>query len=193
MVGQCAIASAKRQGATRVLVVDGIRDRPDVARSQNAETIDFNAEDPVEVVRDLTGEIGVDRVIDAVGVDAQPPKQGPAAENLPADTDTFESERRSAAPEGDTSGDQWIPGDAPSLAVRWAVQAVAKAGSVGVIGLYPPTLEAFPFGEAMNRNLTIQAGNCNPTGDTCRGCSMVLAYPDFDQRHVGWLKTVVPM
>lgn len=214
IVGQCAIASAKLQGAARVLVVDGVADRLDAARRQNAETIDFNAEDPVEVVRELTGGIGVDRVIDAVGVDAQRPKQGPAAQNLPTDPGTFETERRAAAPEGDTSGNQWVPGDAPSLVARWAVQAVAKAGTVGVIGVYPPTFEAFPFGEAMNRNLTIQAGNCNHRryvpellGMVARGdidpsafitqltdpMSMVDAYRDFDQRHEGWLKTVVPM
>ncbi|MDO0975423.1 alcohol dehydrogenase catalytic domain-containing protein [Mycolicibacterium frederiksbergense] len=214
VVGQCAVASAKRQGAARVLVVDGIKDRLDIARRQNAETIDFNVEDPVEVVRELTGGIGVDRVIDAVGVDAQRPKTGPAAESLPAEAETFESERDAAAPVGDASGDQWVPGDAPTLAARWAVQAVAKAGTVGVIGVYPPTLDAFPFGEAMNRNLTIQAGNCNhrryvprllemvARGDIDPSAfitqlsdpvSMVDAYKNFDQRHEGWLKTVVPM
>lgn len=51
-------------------MVDGVADRLDVARDRHAETIDFNAEDPVEAVRELTGGIGVDRVIDAVGVDA---------------------------------------------------------------------------------------------------------------------------
>lgn len=214
VVGQCAIASAKRQGAARVLVVDGIKDRLDVARRQNAETIDFNSEDPVEVVQELTGGIGADRVIDAVGVDAQRPKSGPAAEKLPADVEALEAERRAAAPEGDPSGDQWVPGDAPSLAARWAVKAVAKAGTIGVIGVYPPTFQAFPFGEAMNRNLTIQAGNCNHRryvpgllGRVARGdidpssfitqltdpMSMVDAYREFDERHQGWLKTVVPM
>lgn len=78
-VGQLAIASAKRQGAGRVFAVDGIASRLDLARGQNAETVDFNAEDPVAVVRELTGGIGVDRVIDAVGVDAQRPARGPAA------------------------------------------------------------------------------------------------------------------
>ncbi|MGW5515709.1 alcohol dehydrogenase catalytic domain-containing protein [Nocardia africana] len=74
VVGQCAIASAFRQGAGRVLVVDGIADRLETARAQNAEPIDFHREDPVEVTRELTGGIGADRVIDAVGVDAQRPE-----------------------------------------------------------------------------------------------------------------------
>ncbi len=50
-----------------------------MARAQGAEVIDFNQDDPVECIRELSGGIGVDRVIDAVGVDAVSPSQGPAA------------------------------------------------------------------------------------------------------------------
>ena len=51
-----------------------------MAREQGAEVIDFNREDPVEVLRALTGGIGPDRAIDAVGVDAMPPPQRPGGE-----------------------------------------------------------------------------------------------------------------
>lgn len=214
VVGQCAIASAKRQGAARVLVVDGIAERLDIARRQNAEPIDFNAEDPIAAIQELTGGIGADRVIDAVGVDAQRPKEGPAAENLPVDEETFEQERKAAAPQGNTDSGQWLAGDAPSLVGRWAVKAAAKAGSVGVIGVYPPTFSAFPLGEVMNRNLTVQAVNCphrrfipkllamvgsgalDPTEFITQltdPMSMVDAYEKFDLRQQGWLKTVVPI
>jgi len=214
VVGQCAVAAAFRQGAGRVLVVDGIADRLETARAQNAEPIDFHREDPVEVTRELTGGIGADRVIDAVGVDAQRPERGPAADNLPVETDVFEEERRLAAPEGNTDSGQWLVGDAPSLAGRWAVQAVAKAGSVGVIGVYPPTFDRFPLGVVLNRNLTVQGGNCNhhryvpglldkvgrgdldPTRFITQHAepqSMIDAYEAFDLRRTGWLKTVVPM
>ncbi|UGT60292.1 zinc-dependent alcohol dehydrogenase [Nocardia asteroides] len=212
VVGQCAIASAKRQGASRVLVVDGLADRLEIARSQNAEPIDFNAEDPVAAVRELTGGIGVDRVIDAVGVDAQRPKSGPAEANLPVDADTFEAERSQAAPEGNTGEGQWLAGDGPSLVLRWAADAVAKAGSIGIIGVYPPDFDAFPVGATVNRNLTVQGGNCNHRryipgllGRVARGdidptrfitqrietVAAIDAYREFDLRHDGWLKTVV--
>lgn len=214
VVGQCAIASAKRQGASRVLVVDGIEERLDTARRQNAEPINFNTEDPVALIKELTGGIGADRVIDAVGIDAQRPKSGPAAENLPVDVETFEAERNAAAPQGNTESGQWMAGDAPSLAARWAVKAAAKAGSIGVIGVYSPTFSAFPIGEMMNRNLTVQGGNCphrrfipkllgmvadggiDPTQfitQTADPMSMVDAYEKFDLREQGWLKTIVPM
>ncbi|KPC94025.1 IMP dehydrogenase, partial [Streptomyces sp. NRRL F-6602] len=66
-VGQAAIACARLQGAGRVIVVDGMGDRLELARDQHAETIDFNAEDPVEAVVQLTGGIGADSVLECVG------------------------------------------------------------------------------------------------------------------------------
>jgi threonine dehydrogenase-like Zn-dependent dehydrogenase len=212
VVGQFAVLAAKRQGAGRVFVVDGIADRLRAAQAQNAEPIDFNQEDPVAVVKELTGGIGVDRVIDAVGVDAQRPAAGPAAEAANQQASQFEQELRQAAPQARPDGDQWVPGDAPSLAARWAVQAVAKAGSIGVIGVYPPGFSAFPFGEAMNKNLTVKMGNCNhrryvpkligmvgvggvdPTRFITQQTepqSAVDAYQSFDRRTDGWLKTVI--
>ncbi|EME23086.1 alcohol dehydrogenase catalytic domain-containing protein [Rhodococcus triatomae] len=212
VVGQCAIASAKRQGAARVLVVDGLEDRLAIARTQNAEPIDFNREDPVETVRELTGGIGVDRVIDAVGVDAQRPTDGPGAEALPASGEVFDAEREKAAPDANPDGDVWVPGNAPSLPLRWATRAVAKAGTIGIIGVYPPPFDAFPIGEMMGRNLTVQAGNCNHRRYIPRLLAMIAAgsldptawitqqreptaaldaYKQFDTRQQGWLKTVL--
>ena len=33
--------------------------------------------------------------------------------------------------------------------------------TLGIIGVYPPAAESFPIGKAMNKNLSINAGNCN--------------------------------
>lgn len=49
----------------------------------------------------------------------------------------------------------------PSQALQWEVKALAKAGTLSVIGVYPQTLNDFPIGEAMNKNLTIKMGNAN--------------------------------
>ncbi|HEX6472036.1 MAG TPA: zinc-dependent alcohol dehydrogenase [Streptosporangiaceae bacterium] len=212
-VGQLAALSARIQGAGRVLIVDGDADRLETARLQNAETIDFNAEDPVKVVHELTGGIGADRVIDAVGVDAQRPVGGPAAQAIGDDTaEEFEHEREQVAPRTNVHGTQWMPGDAPSQAVRWAVEMVAKAGTIGIVGVYPPRYTSFPLGTAMNRNLTVKAGNCNhrryvpgllsriATGDVDPTTvltqqetlpSAIEAYEAFDRREPGWTKVVL--
>ncbi|GIH95925.1 alcohol dehydrogenase catalytic domain-containing protein [Planobispora siamensis] len=211
-VGQLAALSARMQGAGRVLIVDGNADRLETARLQNAETIDFTAEDPVQVVKDLTGGIGADRVIDAVGVDAESPRTGPAAEQAEQERRDFERERRQAAPQTNPQGELWQPGDAPSQALRWAVEMAAKAGTIGIIGVYPPQHTSFPLGAAMNRNLTVQAGNCNhrryvpgllskiatgaadPTTVLTRQQelpSVIEAYQAFDRREPGWTKVAL--
>lgn len=211
-VGQLAALSARMQGAGRVLIVDGISDRLETARLQNAETIDFNAEHPVQAIKELTGGIGADRVIDAVGIDAQMPKEGPAAAESEQLLNRFADEQDKAAPRIAPVDGQWEPGDAPSRALRWATQAVAKAGTIGVIGVYPPQHEAFPIGEAMNANLTLKMGNCNhrryvpgllskiaagqadPTTVWTRQetiPSALQAYEAFDRRDPGWTKVTL--
>lgn len=146
-VGQFAIASARLMGADRILAVDRVPDRLEMARAQGVEVIDFGREDPVEVIREPTGGIGVDRVIEAVGIDAEAPS-GP-------------SKAKESSPDARTEGDGFIAGGAPGQALEWAVAAVAKAGTIGIIGVYPPNATSFPIGMAMNKNLTLKMGNCN--------------------------------
>jgi threonine dehydrogenase-like Zn-dependent dehydrogenase len=213
-VGQMAALSARIQGAGRVLIVDGNADRLETARLQNAETIDFNEEHPVQAIKELTGGIGADRVIDAVGIDAQMPKAGPALDEARAFIAQFADEQDEAAPRIAPEDGRWEPGDAPSLALRWATQSVAKAGTVGIVGLYPRQHHSFPLGEAVNANLTVKMGNCNhrryvpgllskiATGGADPSTvltqqetlpSALQAYEAFDQREPGWTKVVLEL
>ncbi len=208
-VGQFAIASAQLLGAGRILAIDTIPSRLEMARAQGAEVIDFNAEDPVEIIQQLTGGIGVDRAIDAVGVDANRPHSGPAAQEAEQKAQQFQQESQQISPETNPQGDNWHPGDAPSQALTWAVQGLAKAGTLSIIGVYPLTHRFFPIGMAMNRNLTINMGNCNHRKyipklvDLVRSgevepkqiltqveplTSVIDAYKAFDTRQPGWIK-----
>ncbi len=95
------------------------------------------------------------------------------------------------------------------MALRWAVRSVAKAGTIAIIGVYPPEHDSFPIGEAIQKNLTIKMGNCNHRRyipelvgmvrsgkvDPSRvltqlegATSAVEAYEAFDQRRPGWMK-----
>lgn len=208
-VGQLAILSAELLGAGRVLAVDTIPDRLELASRGGAEVIDFDEEDPVETIRRLTGGAGADRVIDCVGIDATCAHQGPAKKQSKAHAKDYEEELQKVAPKTHPHGDNWHPGDAPSAALEWEVQAVAKAGTLAIVGVYPPTLTAFPIGEAMNKNLTINAGNCNhrkyipellamvrsgaicPSQILTRRATIdqaIEAYEAFDRREPGWTK-----
>lgn len=184
-VGLFAIISAKLMGAGRVFAIDGLEDRLARAQALGAECINFEKEDPVETIARLTAEIGVDRVIEAVGIDANHSHHG---HHHPA---------------------QWQPGDAPSQALEWAVKAVAKAGTISIIGVYPAGFDSFPIGEAMNKNVRINMGNCHHRKYIPKLIEMTLAgrvdpakvltqdepltdaisaFKAFDQHQSGWIK-----
>jgi threonine dehydrogenase-like Zn-dependent dehydrogenase len=207
-VGQFAIASAKIMGA-RVIAVDRLDDRLAMAQRQGAEIVNFEKEDPVKTILELTGGIGVDRVIDAVGVDAQHAHHGPAGEQAQKHARELAEEQKKIAPQAIKEGAQWVAGDAPTQALDWAVEALCKAGQMAIIGVYPPTDRGFPIGKAMNKNLTIKTGNCNHRRyyatliDLVRSGavdpvniltkvepmqSAIEAYEAFDRRDPGWIK-----
>ncbi len=160
-VGLFAIMSAFLLDAGRVIAIDKVPSRLDKARELGAEVINFDEDDPVKTILDLTGGIGVDRVIDAVGIEAESPHAGPAAKQAKKMQAQHERELQVVAPKTKPEGESWHPGDAPSQVHEWAIQTVAKAGTLAIIGVYPQTYRFFPFGMAMNMNLTINAGNCN--------------------------------
>ena len=148
-------------------------------------------------------------MIDAVGVDAQHAHGGPAQDEAEQKSDKFDQQVDTVAPEQNVQGDLWKPGDAPSQALEWSVQALAKAGTLSIIGVYPPTMQNFPIGMAMNKNLTIKMGNCphrryvpylvdlvrSGTVDPVQVLSHVEpvenaidAFETFDKRKPGWVK-----
>lgn len=207
-VGQCAIAAALVMGA-RVIAIDRLDDRLAMARRQGAETVNFDREDPVKTILELTGGVGVDRVIDAVGVDAQHAHAGPAGAEAAKHQDEIKQEQKKIEPKANLSGDHWVAGDAPSQTLDWAVEALCKAGQLSIIGVYPPTDRVFPIGKAMNKNLTIKMGNCNHRRyyatliDLVRSGALdplkiltqvepmqgvIEAYEAFDNRKPGWIK-----
>lgn len=203
-VGQFAIWSAMHLGAGRVLAVDAIPDRLEAARRQGAEVVSFEDDDPVELIREMTRGIGPDRVIDAVGVEANRPAG--------ADDEEFEQAIERLVPERAPEGPQWQPGSGPTQALQWAVELVAKAGTICLIGVYPPSVTSFPIGEAFMKNLTITMGNCNHRKYIPRLVELVRsgavdpsalvtrvegvedaieAYEQFDRRRPGWLKVAL--
>lgn len=210
-VGQFSIASAELMGAGRIIAIDAIDSRLDMARAQGAEVVNFEKEDPVETIKQMTAGIGVDRVVDAVGVDAQHPHGGPAVKQAKKNAKQFEQEQKmvmqGASPH--PSNGNWHPGDAPGQALVWGVDVLAKAGTFSIVGVYPETMQSFPIGKAMNKNLTMKMGNCNhrryipdlvemvrtggvdPTDILTQReplLSAIDAYKAFDQRKPGWIK-----
>ena len=121
----------------------------------------------------------------------------------------YEAEMAQVAPQTNPQGDNWHPGGAPSQSLTWAAQAVAKAGTIGIIGVFPPPQMGAPIGLIQQRNLTVKSGNCNHrkyipklVGLVATGAldptniltqrepmtSAIEAYEAFDKRSPGWIK-----
>lgn len=211
-VGQFAITSARLMDAGRIFAIDCIPSRLEMARAQGAEVINFNQENPVDVLRQLTNGSGPDRIIDAVGVDAVSAHEGPAKKEAAAHKLEYQEQRIQVAPKTNPQDGNWEPGDAPGQALNWIVDSVAKAGTLSIVGVYPETMKAFPIGKAMNKNLTVNMGNCNhrtyiprlvdmvrsgaidPTEILTHAGSLVdalEAYRQFDRREPGWIKVML--
>lgn len=206
-VGQMAIASAIVMGG-KVIAVDRLPDRLDMARRQGAEVINFDEVDVPEAVLKLTNGDGARRVIDAVGVDAQHAHAGPDEPGVLGKAKEL-AEQYVIEPTAKKFGSHFVAGDNPNQALDWAVECVAKGGTVSIIGVYPPTDKMFPIGMAMNKNLTLRMGNCNHRRyydvliDHVRSGRLdpvkiltqtepmtgaIEAYKAFDERQPGWIK-----
>lgn len=212
-VGQFAIASARLLNAGRIFAIDSIPSRLEMARNQGAECINFEEEDPVQAIKGFTGGIGVDRVIDCVGIDANRPHSGPGARKGILKSPRFRMDRmKTTMMRENPANGNWHPGDAPSQALEWAIECAAKAGALSIIGVYSEAMNTFPIGQAMEKNLTIKMGNCNhrkyipkllelvhagviDTTDVLTQVEpmtdVIEAYKLFDRRSPGWIKVML--
>ncbi len=209
-VGQLVIACLKKQGVKNTFAIDSVPSRLAMAQAQGAHVINFNEANPVEVLRQLTSNSGPDKIIDAVGIDSEQPHTC-VSTSL---STRYQDELKEIAPITNPHGDNWHPGNAPSLVLEWAVAAVAKAGIVSIIGVYPDSMRFFPIGSAMGKNLTVRAGNCNHrkyipklldwvkegTFDTTPVITQKLpfkdaltAYEHFDKRDESWIKVMLKL
>ncbi|MDB4936587.1 MAG: fdh [Labilithrix sp.] len=139
-VGLIAAKCAWLMGAGRVIVVDKVDYRLEVARRwSNAETVDYKREGNAHVVdrlRRMTDGRGPDVCIDAVGCEASGSILQKALGTLMLQAGAATS-------------------------IDWSINAVRKAGTVVLIGVYGPPFNIVPIGTAMNKGLTIRTAQCS--------------------------------
>ncbi len=140
-VGQFCIKSAWMLGAGRVIAIDHVPERLEMARTQcRAETINFlKVEDSVyDRLQQMTNGRGPDRCIDAVGAEAHGTGSTPAV-----------LDRVKAA--------VGLGTDRPA-ALRQAVMACRKGGTLSIPGVYVGFADKFPIGALMNKGVTVKTG-----------------------------------
>ncbi len=212
IVGQLAILCLKQFGIENIYAIDRVPYRLDIAKKQGAHTINFDEVDPVKELKKLNNNQGPNKIIDAVGTDAEQPNRIAAwLKEMVAGPD-FKEEVKKVAPRTNPDGANWEPGNGPSQVLRWAVDAIAKAGTLSVIGVYTELMDNFPIGASMEKNLTIKMGDCNHRHyipgllkwveegkvDLTQFLTkhltfdeIVEAYKSFDKRENGWLKVAI--
>ena len=139
-VGQFAIRSAMLLGAGRVIALDDesmVPERLKLARDAGATTIDIRDEWVYDRLLDLTGGIGPDVCIDAVGMEAH----GYSVDAV------YDKVKTMAMMETDR----------PHV-VRQVINCCRKGGTVSIPGVYGGLADKIPMGALMNKGLTIKTG-----------------------------------
>jgi threonine dehydrogenase-like Zn-dependent dehydrogenase len=137
-VGLFAMRSAYMLGAERVIAIDRVPERLQMAREfGKAETINYEEIDAGEALKEMTGGRGADACIDAVGLEAH----GMGLEG-------FYDEAKQAVR---------LETDRPHV-LRQMILACRKGGILSIMGVYAGFVDKIPMGAAMNKALTFRMG-----------------------------------
>ena len=136
-VGLFAAQSALLMGAERVIVIDHFPQRLQLAKQIGADVIDFRRTDVREALMEMTGGLGPDAVIDAVGMEAH----GFAVDNMI-----------------DIAKQKVGMGADRASALKQAILAVRKGGRISMPGVYGGMTDKFPLGALMEKGLTLKTG-----------------------------------
>ncbi len=136
-VGLFAIQSAKAMGAHRVIAIDHYPHRLELAKSMGAEVLNFKEVHVHQALVEMTGGIGPDAVIDAVGMESH----GFAPDNV------YDHVKATMMATTDRAS-----------ALRQALVACRKGGRVSIPGVYGGFVDKFPIGALMQKGLQIRTG-----------------------------------
>jgi threonine dehydrogenase-like Zn-dependent dehydrogenase len=136
-VGLFAIQSAFVQGAERVIAIDHHPHRLELAKSLGAEILNYEEVKVREALVEMTGGIGPDACIDAVGMESH----GMSVDNV------LDHVKAAVG----------LGTDRPHV-LRQVIMACRKGGRVSIPGVYGGMADKFPIGALMEKGLTIKTG-----------------------------------
>ena len=138
-VGQLTIQSAWLMGAGRVIAIDRVPERLEMARNAGrAETIDIRDASVYDALQEMTDGRGPDRCIDAVGLEAH------GAGSIDA---VYDKVKTMLFMETDRAH-----------VIREAIYCCRPGGTVSIPGVYTGFVDKFPIGAVMNKGLALKAG-----------------------------------
>jgi threonine dehydrogenase-like Zn-dependent dehydrogenase len=137
-VGLFCIKSAFLFGAARVIAIDDVEGRLQKAREEcGAEAVNFSQVDLLRTLDEMTAGRGPDSCIDAVGLEAHGTGLAGIYDRVKAAT--------------------YMATDRPT-ALRMAIMACRKGGTVSIPGVYGGLLDKLPMGAAFAKGLTFKMG-----------------------------------
>jgi threonine dehydrogenase-like Zn-dependent dehydrogenase len=150
-IGQMCARIARYQGAGRVIGVDLVPERLEMARRHDVEVLNPEEHDDVpSVVRELTAGRGTDAVIDAVGLEAHGSAAAEAAQKaVSALPDQV------ARPLSEKFGVDRLS------ALRDAIQTVRRCGTISIIGVYGGGADPLPMMELFDKGVQLRMGQAH--------------------------------
>ncbi|MBT0994979.1 alcohol dehydrogenase catalytic domain-containing protein [Cellulomonas sp. DKR-3] len=150
-IGQMAARIALHRGAGRVIGIDSVRERLDMASRHGVDVIDTGSRtDTEDAVRELTGGRGADASIDAVGMEAHGSPLAHAVHRV-----TAVLPDAVARPMMENVGVDRLAG------LRTALGVVRRGGTVSVVGVYGGAADPFDLMDVFDRQLTLRFGQAN--------------------------------
>jgi threonine dehydrogenase-like Zn-dependent dehydrogenase len=150
-IGQMCSRIGRHLGAGRVIVVDDVPERLEMARRHGIEVLDDSGVDDVPgALIEMTAGRGPDSVIDAVGMEAHDSPMGKAAHAVVGALPDAIAKPMTDKMAVDRLG-----------ALRTAVKAVRRGGTVSLSGVYGGEVDPMPMMEMFDRGITMRMGQCH--------------------------------
>ncbi len=150
-IGQMAARIARHQGIEHVYGVDLVPERLAMAERHGIETVDLRSSDDVaDSLRALTGGRGPDGVIDAVGLEAHGAPVASAMQRAAGLLPKAVSE-----PLAKKAGIDRL------TALRTAIAAVRRGGTLSVVGVYGGAFDPLPMFELFDKGVQIRMGQAH--------------------------------
>jgi threonine dehydrogenase-like Zn-dependent dehydrogenase len=150
-IGQMCCRVALHRGAGRVIGIDLVPERLEMAARHGVETLDVGTVDDVPAaLRELTGGRGPDSVIDAVGMEAHGAPLGRLAQTLAG-----------LLPDAVARKAIEKAGVDRLVVLHAAIDAVRRGGTISLSGVYGGIVDPMPMMDLFDKQITLRMGQAN--------------------------------
>ena len=150
-IGQMSTRIARERGAERVIGVDLVPERLEMARRHGVETIDARDHDDVSgEIREMTAGRGSDSVIDAVGMEAHGAPLGELAQKAAG-----------LLPDALAAGLTERAGVDRLEALLQCIDTVRRGGTLSISGVYGGRLDPLPMMQLFDKGVQIRMGQAH--------------------------------